>query len=291
MTMTNPPILTAIVSTYASERFMRGCLEDLLAQTIANRMEIIVVDASSPQYEGEIVREFQERTGSIRYIRAESREPVYASWNRAIHHATGKYLTSANTDDRHRPDGLERLVSALEADPGAVLAYGDVAITLRENETFESALKVFSYRWPDFDRTRLFRAAFVGPQPVWRRETHERYGWFDPEFTSAGDYEFWLRLAVHERFIHVPELLGAYLAAPGSVEHRNLALSKRQAEAARTLYWDPAWGPRPRPSGFFLHVDALRFLRRTLRGDVRPLREAYEHARMMAKARFAAERT
>jgi glycosyltransferase involved in cell wall biosynthesis len=281
------PILSAIVSTYNSERFMRGCLEDLLAQTIVDRMEIVVVDACSPQREGDIVREFAATHPNIRYIRAETRETVYASWNRGIQNARGKYVTSANTDDRHRRDGLERLVDTLERDPDIALAYADVAITFNENETFDEASKVFSYTWPEFGRQQLFEACVVGPQPVWRRELHERYGWFDPALTSAGDYDFWLRLGVRERFIHIPELLGLYLAAPNSVEHRNLALSMRESEAARLRYWDDAWGTRPRPHGFFLRFHPARFLKRIVRLDAAPLRDAGRHARMIVKARLS----
>ena len=116
------PILTAVVSTYNAERFIRGCLDDLLRQTIAERMEIIVVDAASPGNEQAVVAELQRRHDNIRYVRAATRETLYASWNRGIRMARGKYVTNANTDDRHRRDALGRLVQALEDDSEAVLA-------------------------------------------------------------------------------------------------------------------------------------------------------------------------
>ena len=91
-----------------------------------------------------------------------------------------------------------------------------------------------------------------GPHPLWRRELHERYGLFDPAFTSAGDYEFWLRLAVTEQFLHVPEVLGLYLLAPGGLEHGQPDIAHRESEEARQRHWPPAWGPRPPVSGNFL---------------------------------------
>ncbi|HEX4349537.1 MAG TPA: glycosyltransferase, partial [Verrucomicrobiae bacterium] len=84
------PLVTAIVSTFKSERFIRGCLEDLEAQTIADRLEIIVVDSHSPQNERAVVEEFQKRYSNIVYIRTQERETVYGAWNRGVRAARGK---------------------------------------------------------------------------------------------------------------------------------------------------------------------------------------------------------
>lgn len=252
VTPSSPYLVSAIVSTYKSERFMRQCLEDLEAQTIADRLEIIVIDSNSPQNERAIVEEFQQRYDNIRYIRTDEREGVYKAWNRGIEAATGKYVTNANTDDRHRPDALERMVEALEANPDVALVYGDVAVTTRENATFDNAPIVGHYRWPDFEPRSLFMACYVGPQPMWRRSLHDTYGYFDASFVTAGDYEFWLRLARHESMLHLPEVLGLYLYAESSVEHRSGDLSGQESEVARDRYWPKEWGPRPAPSGYFL---------------------------------------
>jgi glycosyltransferase involved in cell wall biosynthesis/ADP-heptose:LPS heptosyltransferase/predicted TPR repeat methyltransferase len=249
---TDEYLVSAIVSVYNAERFLRGCLEDLLAQTIASRIEIIVIDSASPQGEGAIVREFQQRHRNIRYLRTAKRESVYAAWNRAIRLARGKYLTSANADDRHRADALERLASVLEERPDIALVYADVAVTQNENERFDTARPSGYFRWPEHDPRLLFQVCYIGPQPMWRRALHSRYGAFDPEFRSAGDYEFWLRLVRTEKFLHLPEVLGLYLAHPGSIEHQDQTLSWEESEIARRRHWPAAWGPRPRQHpGFF----------------------------------------
>jgi O-antigen biosynthesis protein len=267
-------LLSAIVSTYAAEHFIRGCLDDLLAQTMAGEMEIIVVDAASPQNEGAVVEEYARRHPNIRYVLTPEREPLYASWNRGIAMARGKYVTSANTDDRHRRDGLRILVDALENDPGAALAYGDVIVTCHDNARFDDEPPYVTFRWPDFDRRLLFAVAYCGPQPVWRRELHDRYGWFDADLTVAGDYEWWLRLATNERFVHVPELCGLYLSSSASIEHRHAGRSRRQSEEARTRHWSASWGNRPRPGGLLLRFDFRLIARDAMRGKLRPLRDS-----------------
>lgn len=230
------PFVSAIVSAYKCERFLRGCLEDLERQTIADRLEIIVVDSGSPENEGAIVKECQQRYNNIVYIRTEEREGIYAAWNRGIRAARGKYITNANSDDRHRADAFERMVSVLEAKPDVALVYANVYITERENETFEKHTASGAYRWLDFDPLRLVYGCYIGPQPMWRRSVHDRYGYFDESFESAGDWEFWLRIAETEKFFHIDEFLGLYLKSPTSAEHRDRSLSAREAQAVHLRY-------------------------------------------------------
>lgn len=238
-------LVTAIVSVYKAERYLRGCLEDLEAQTIADRLEIIVVDSGSPQDERAIVEEFQRRYDNILYVRTPRREGVYAAWNRGIKLASGKYLTNANADDRHRHDALERMVDVLEARPEVALVYANAYITETPNETFDRHTRVGAFRWHDFDAAVLREMCFVGPQPMWRRSLHARYGYFDESFESAGDWEFWLRLAQREIFYHLDEFLGLYLKAPTGIEHSDPERAAREAERVRARYGAPT---RPAPA-------------------------------------------
>lgn len=246
-------LVTAIVSVYNAERFLAGCLEDLERQTIADKIEIIVIDSGSPQQEGEIVRSFQQRFDNIRYVRTEERETIYEAWNRAITLAQGRYLTNANADDRHRPDALEKLVEALERNPDVAVAYADCLVTTVENENWPPSSICGVFHWPSYDPRLLFRICFIGPQPVWRRSLHDTYGMFDGKLRSAGDYDFWLRLAAGGiRFMHIPEVLGAYLASPLGMELSNQSLSSTEGDNAKRKHWPPHWGQLPAPSASFL---------------------------------------
>jgi glycosyltransferase involved in cell wall biosynthesis len=238
------PRITAMLSTYASERFMRGCLEDLVAQTIFSQVEVIIIDAASPENERAIVEEFQRLHPNLRYLRTAGRIPLYAAWNRAIEMARGDYLTNANADDRHAPHAFEALASALDARPDVGVVYASTAITRLENALFGTAPVTGHFKARRFDRRRLFRDCLPGPQPMWRRSLHERFGTFDESFRSAGDYEFWLRISGEVKFLHLPEVLGLFLDSPQSISHDN-SVSEPEAERARERHWPPEWGPRP----------------------------------------------
>lgn len=214
-------LVSAIVSTYNAESYIHGCLDALEKQTIADRLEIIVINSGSRQNEDKIVRQFMEKYDNIRYIKTEERETVYQAWNRAIKIARGKYLTNANTDDRHYNTALEKMALCLENNPEQILVYAN-----QQYFKDDKGKRVFLCnrdRGP-FSRERLLAECFVGPQPMWRAAVHDEFGYFDETFFSASDYEFWLRISQKYSFFHLNEILGEYLMRSDSVEKEGGAL-------------------------------------------------------------------
>ncbi|HXG49048.1 MAG TPA: sulfotransferase, partial [Methylomirabilota bacterium] len=230
------PLVSAIVSTYASERFMEGRLRDLLAQTLGDRLEIIVVDSASPENEGAIVKRFAERHPNIRYLRTEKRETIYQAWNRACRIARGRYLTNANTDDRLRPDALERLARELDEHPEVAVVYGDFFITNSENQEFHRHIRTGYSRKPDYQPGIMRDGCHMGPQPMWRRSLHDEIGWFDETLVAAGDYDFWCRVALKHPLRHVPEFLGLYLHNAAGICNGDTRRTEAETAAVRRRY-------------------------------------------------------
>jgi len=226
--------VSAIVSTYNSEKFIKDCLQDLIDQTLYKKglLEIIVIDSASEQNEQEIVREFQKTYPNIVYDRTSERESLYASWNKAIKMSRGAYLTSANTDDRHRPDALEVMANYLDRHSETSLVYADQLITITANDTWATTKANQHWNWPSFDYSELERRCIFGSQPMWRKSLHEKYGYFRSELTSAGDYEFWLRIGKTENIVRLPEILGLYYNNKQGLEH---ASPTSQQETHRIL--------------------------------------------------------
>ncbi|MEG3895513.1 glycosyltransferase [Microcoleus sp. SVA1_B6] len=211
--------VSAIVSTYNSEMFISGCLQDLVRQTLyqKNQLEIIVIDSNSEQDERSIVLQFQETYPHIIYERTLERESVYAAWNRAIKMSHGKYITNANTDDRHRPDALEVMASYLDNHAETGVIYADQLITTVANDTWETTQASQRWNWPPFNYAELERCCIVGSQPMWRKAVHEKYGYFRANFSSASDYEFWLRIGKKENIVRLPDILGLYYHNPNGL--------------------------------------------------------------------------
>ena len=227
-------LVSAIVSTYKSERFIAGCLEDLTAQTLftQGRMEIVVVDSCSPENEGAIIRQFQKEHHNIVYLRTDERETLYAAWNRGISVARGRFITNANTDDRHRGNALELMALALEASPDVALVYGDCYLSTIPNERFDENSCNRIYLYPDFFAPAALLHYQFGPQPMWRKSVHDTIGFFDGTMRAAGDYDFNLRFAQKFTAMHLPVALGSYLAHEGAISFADGTMQRENQQIA-----------------------------------------------------------
>jgi len=231
----NEPLVSVIVSSYGAEAFMRECLTDLERQTIADKMEMIVVDAASPEQEGAIVLEFQRRHRNIHYLRTAKRIGVYAAWNAALKLARGRYVTPFSTNDRLRPDAYEILARTLDDRPEVALVYGDTYLTERPHQTFERHERSGIWRWPEYQYEFLLRHCTVGPHPMWRRAVHDTVGYFDESYVALGDQDFWIRLGASHRLLHVPVVTGLYWKSPDGLSNR-AEIAGPEERRLRTTY-------------------------------------------------------
>jgi FkbM family methyltransferase len=204
------PVVTVVVSTYQSEKFIRACLENLSRQTIFNRCEIIVVDSGSPENERAIIAEFQEKFPNIRYIRTQ-RETLYGAWNRGLALARGNYWANVNTDDSLRDDALEILASALDKHTDCALAYVDAAWTTKANDIFPSTNIVRTVKYPDYAPIETLFYCITGCMQFFRTDALRQLGGFDASLRCAGDYEATLKIMASKmNAVRVPEVLSLF---------------------------------------------------------------------------------
>lgn len=211
----NPYLVSAVISTYNSEKFIKNRIENLITQTIFNKTEIIIINSGSQQNEDKIIKEYLQDYHNIKYIRTEQRETVYQAWNRGIRISTGKYITNCNTDDILSKNALEVLSEYLEENANVCLVYADQYVTDIPNMNLNDIQKRKVIKRPDFNRIKLLERCIIGSQPMWRSSLHFLDGfWFNETYEIAGDYEFELKVAQKYDIVHFQKPLGCYYLSP-----------------------------------------------------------------------------
>lgn len=188
--------VSIITSVYNGDEYIKGFLEDVTKQTIFDQCELILVNANSPGNEEPVILEFLSAYSNIRYYRLDKDPGLYGAWNFAIRNATGDFITNTNIDDRLSPDCYQIHLQFLLDNPQIDLVYSGVYIT-QDDITFQEAEKLGSTVnfWADFSQQALYKSSLPNNHPMWRKSLHDKFGYFDESYKSAGDWEFWLRLA------------------------------------------------------------------------------------------------
>lgn len=104
------PLVSVIIPVYNTERYLRGCLDSVCAQTY-RELEILLVDDGSPDDSGAICDEYAARDARIRVLHQKN-SGVCAARNAGLQMATGNYVCFVDSDDRLAENAVADLVSA-----------------------------------------------------------------------------------------------------------------------------------------------------------------------------------
>ena len=101
--------ISIIVPVHNTEKYLRKCIESLLAQTYKN-IEIILVENASTDNSLTICHELAAKDERIKVIHLEIGDPSYAR-NEGIKASTGDFLGFIDSDDTIEPDMYEQMIN------------------------------------------------------------------------------------------------------------------------------------------------------------------------------------
>lgn len=211
------PLVSIIASVYNADEYIEQYLDDVTRQTIfKEKCELILINANSPGNEEPTIKKYMEKFPNIKYVRWDKDPGIYDTWNEAIKLCSGEYITNANLDDRKAPNSIEKHAKTLFANSDIDVVYADSYIMSEPNKRWEDVNNsTKKYNFEDFSLEAMLRGNPVHNNPMWRKALHEKNGWFDQKYKSAGDWDFWLRCAFNgSKFKKIPEVLGVYYHNP-----------------------------------------------------------------------------
>ncbi|MFD1344461.1 hypothetical protein [Litorisediminicola beolgyonensis] len=201
---------TLVTSVFRSDRFIAGFLANCRDLRGYDRMiEHVFLVSNLSATELDCFDSLLKQKCNALIIWHKKDPGLYECWNIGIRVARTDYVSNANVDDLRDPDHVVALVQDLETHPDCYVA----ATALNPFTEFpaEGTLPEDRSAWysDQAGRFGFFDIALLSEteppklvahnmphcMPVWRRELHMRFGWFDEDrYGTYADWAFWLKV-------------------------------------------------------------------------------------------------
>ena len=206
--------VTVLVAIYKAAKFLNVHLESLLQQSIFYDIDIVLLNCQNLENESRIYSNYVKSHNNFTVINYDYYVKLYQSWNDGIKATNNKYITNYNCDDVWAPDYLEKCSRYLDNDQNTAIVSSQIKITDLPNQIWPSSTNIIG------QMSMGYPGSTMGPCPMWRRELHNKYGYFE-NYSVIGDALFWEKLhAGNEKFSIIDEDLVLYFASPNSLERR-----------------------------------------------------------------------
>lgn len=238
------PKIGIITSVFRGDQFIEHFLQNIMQQTVFKpnstyNCTLYLINANSPGNEEKIIKRYLEQYPErIAYEKLDYDPGIYGVWNMAIKMSDADYIINANLDDQLAPHALETFANALERMPHIDLVYADSYFTYKPNISFEQAARESSKTaMPDFSPLMLLQWDLPSNHPMWRRALHDRFGFFDEQYQSSGDWEFWLRcVSQGAQFKKIKAILGTYYVNPQGISSKKDSVGPKESAAIYKTY-------------------------------------------------------
>lgn len=182
--------ISVIMSVYQeTEELIFQSIDSILTQTY-DQLEVIVIIDNPANFKAiKLIKQLQQKDNRIKIYINDNNIGLPRSLNRAISHASGKYIARMDADDISLPTRLEKELYMLKNEKLDLVASGIVRVdmdgkVIKSDKYFFSSNKV----------NKLLKYTDVLPHPTWlvRKELYDALGGYR-DFCFCEDYDFLLR--------------------------------------------------------------------------------------------------
>lgn len=185
-----PPALSVIVLNYNGAPWLTRCIDSLLAQSMVDRIEVIIADNASVDSSPELARRFADTNPLGSFVDNGSNLGFCAGNNAPARVANGDYLLFLNNDTWLEPDCLERLMDSVKKTGAAggaplILNYSDDSVQSLGAAGFDLFGFYSSHTGPVRSTYELM--AWSGCSYLIRKDVFFEVGLFDEQFFMYAD--------------------------------------------------------------------------------------------------------
>ncbi len=208
------PLVSILVPVYdPEERWLRRCLDSVLAQAYPNWELCIADDASPSRHVRRVLEEYARREPRIRVQFREHNGHISEATNSALALASGQYIALLDHDDELRPHSLLEMVKAINTNPQWRLVYSD------EDKIDVRGVRFAPYFKSDWNYELFLSQNCISHLGMYHSALVREVGGFRKGMEGAQDWDLALRcvekLAPGE-IGHVPKVLYHWRAIAGS---------------------------------------------------------------------------
>lgn len=209
------PLITVGVPSYNQGRYLDQALTSVFAQDVP--VEVFVADGGSSDNSLDVIRKWE---GQLAGWRSGADAGQSAAINESVAKGGAPFVCWLNSDDWLLPGALTRLVTALQRNPDAPMAYGRAwNFVERTGKTSPVRVHPFSEWW-------MAQFCIVSqPATLIRRTAWEAAGGVDETLHMAMDYDLWWRLYKAHGAL---QFVDSFLAT--NREHANTKTSMRRRQ-------------------------------------------------------------
>lgn len=242
MTKKNNPLVSIIVITYNSAKFVLETLESAKAQTYQN-IELIISDDGSTDNTVQICREWlknnKESFVNTELITVEKNTGIPANCNRGVNASKGEWIKLIAGDDILTHDCLLKNISYVLKKPNVYIVFSKI-------KTFGDGIKQFSIRpsdglkFHDESATNQFKIQLKGnlisytPSSFIRKDLFNKIGMFNEDYKFIEDYPYWLNSTRNGfKLFFFDEVTVFYRVHTNSTHQNQLNISQKKIGGTR----------------------------------------------------------